>query len=283
MESKYEQAFGHFAAPLWCQFLIKICQFIPTGSWLGKRLAFLIRKPVLLRNQSPIDTLSHGVKFRLFPKQNLSDKRLLCTPDLLDGIERDYFAKTLIQNACILDVGANIGGYGLLLAASRPDIKVFCVEADPALAQRLNQHIAFNSFENRCHCLELAVSPNIGTVKLYLDDINQGRNSLVKAFVTNDQNSHPPSLSISVPSRPLEEIMKEQEISHIDLLKMDIEGYEFPVLEHFFKSAEPLNWPSFIQLEQHRNMDDNEAILLAMKNGYQKIFQTRMNVILKRQ
>lgn len=281
-ELQNARPFGHYSPPTWCRLLISLCQRLPTRSWFGKRLAFILRKPILLRQQAPIDITSSGVKFRLYPQKNLSDKRLLCTPDLLDGIERSYFTKVLPENAVIFDIGANIGGYGLMLAATRKDVKVYCVEADPHIAKRLNLHIEFNALAKQCYCIQAAAAPQNGHVELFLDSQNQGRNSLMEKFVNQDKLSKQTPASVQVPAYTLESLMSMNEVENIQLLKMDIEGFELPVLQQFFEKVDRARWPEFIQLEQHRLESKNDAVLLALQVGYRQVFQTRMNIVLQK-
>jgi FkbM family methyltransferase len=255
-----------------------LCQQLPTSNWLAKRLVFLLRKPVLKRKQTPIDATVNGVNFRLEPKSNLSDKRLLCTPSLLDGRERAYFEQHMAQQGVLLDIGANIGGYGLLLAAARPDIRVLAVEADPLMADRLRRHVRFSQLDNRCEVIEAAATPESCKVDLFVDSVNRGRNSLLAHEQRQDQCAG----SIQVDGMTLLAIMDQYQVDAAALLKMDIEGYEFPVLQAFFQQAEKSRWPHYIQLEQHRKEALNDAVNIAIKQGYQPVFRTRMNVILQK-
>ena len=102
------------------------------------KLAFLLRKPVLRHVANGfVDVTVDGVKYRLLPNVNLSDKRLLTTPRLLDGKEREYFLKELPDGALVVDVGANTGGYSLQLAGARNDLRFICIEPNPSVLDRL--------------------------------------------------------------------------------------------------------------------------------------------------
>lgn len=271
-------SFGKYPLPSWCRALLAVCYKLPVHTWLGKRLAFLLRKPVLMRQQSPVDVQVEGLKFRLVPKRNLSDKRLLTMPALLDGEERAFLQSVLCTKARVLDIGANIGGYGLLLAGARQDLRLIAVEAHPELASRLQQHIEFNQLQPRCQCFQLAANPENSVVKLFLDEVNQGCNSLLEG------GEHPErvSASIDVDGLNISGIMKLAEVDKIDLLKMDIEGFEFPVLENFFKVAKEEKWPEYLQLEQHKGAEQTPAVSMALSKGYNIVLQTRMNVLLQR-
>lgn len=271
------QPFGRYRIPYWCEVLVSLCHRIPVRSWLGKRFAFLVRKPLLMRKQAIVDISIEGLKLRLAPKGNLSDKRLYTMPDLLDGEERRFFGKTLRQGAVVLDVGANIGGFGLLLANVRKDIKVVAVEAHPDLARRIQLHIDFNQLQGRCRCLQVAATSKNETVVLHVDTENQGKNSLLK------QDSRQAAASaIDVEGMTLRDIVGVTEGEQVDLLKMDVEGFECPVLESFFSHSEESLWPMYLQLEHEGGAGNSDASLLAQKNGYQEVFRTRMNIILKK-
>lgn len=271
-----KRPFGTYCLPAWARFIVSICQKIPVG-YLGKRLVYLLRKPVLLIKQQPIDAEINGARFRLFTGENLSDKRLLCTPDLLDGEERRFFNEVIAPNGWLIDVGANIGGYSLLVAAARNDIKAVAVEADPELAERLSQNVSFSGFEQRISVLRAAATEIPGAVILNRDAVNRGKNTVT------DKASQTSSVAetIEVEGLPLLDIMNRFQIERPDVVKLDIEGYELPVLKGFFENAQHDRWPKYIQLEQQRKEELNPAVRYAMQKGYRLIKRTRMNVILE--
>jgi len=120
------------------------------GNGFGKKIAFIARKPVLKLNSDPMDVCVKGLRLRLYPSANLSDKRLLSTPFLLDGVERQHLAELLPPEAHVVDVGANVGGYSILLLQQRPDLHVLAIEADPRLAARLSDNLKLNDLQNHC-------------------------------------------------------------------------------------------------------------------------------------
>lgn len=265
--------FGTYALPGWAAALARFCQRLhPEG--ISKRLAFALRKPVLWAAGDTVDADVLGARFRLLPRTNLSDKRLLCTPGLLDGIERTYLVKHIPPGGMLLDVGANIGGYGLLVAAARDDMRIVAVEADPVMAARLRTNIAFSELGARVALVEAAATPAPGTVTLRIDEKNRGKNSVsAEREVTG-------AGTISVPGLTLRQLI-EQHGGRCDALKMDIEGYEFPVLQAFVADTPRTLWPRFVQIEQHRKEPDNDAVRLLRAQGYRELLRTRMNVILE--
>ncbi len=114
------------------------------------------------------------------------------------------------------------------------------------------------------------------TVRLYRNHENQGKNSLQ----TNEAEG-PATDSIDVPGQPLLEILDSAQIDRADLVKMDIEGYELPVLQAFLETAPSDRWPRYLQIEQYRNEELNAAVKLCLERGYQILVRTRMNVVLE--
>lgn len=269
-------SFGTYLLPLWARILVRICQSIPVND-VTKRLLFVLRKPVLFLTKSPIDSEVKGAKFRLYPVQNLSDKRLLCTPGQLDGIERKFFEGCSGDVNWLVDLGANIGGYSLLLAAEMKKMKVVAVEADPELEAHLRANIEFSGFGDRITPMNVAVSDRVGTLTLNRDPVNRGKNTVS----TSDDSQDNPFETVAVDAIPLLEVLNRNQIEKPGIVKLDIEGYEFVVLKSFFAEAPKNRWPKYIQLEQHRKEPYNEAVELTMEQGYRLILRTRMNIILE--
>jgi FkbM family methyltransferase len=273
--SRVTEKFGYFALPRWASWLAGIGHRLPQG-WLGRRLGFLLRKPVLGLGKEPVDVQVQGTRLRLYPRQNLSDKRLLCTPNLLDGRERKFMTETLPSGGWVIDIGANIGGYALLLARARADLRFLCVEPDPDMAERLRANIAFNDLDDRVSVELCAVTGVASDVRLFRDDVNRGRNSLIRDKVPEETDS------IVVEGRTLLGLMDAHGIDVPLLVKLDIEGFELDVLKGFLQTVSPSRRPLFIQLEQHRKEPLNEAVCYALSQGYLQRMRTRMNVVLER-
>ncbi len=260
--------------PLLIYLCIRFCQKLPIN-WLCLRIVFVIRRTILIAYKEPFYVESGDSWFLLYPSDNLSDKRLLCTPKMLDSIEREWFEQNLPVNSQVIDVGANIGGHCLLLCSKRKDLFITAIEPDPYLMHRLKKNIELNDYKN-IKVLECAVTNENKTVCLGLDEKNRGKNSVV-----NKQSKQPSLLEIE--GRSLIDILTQEKISKPALVKMDIEGYEHDVLSGFFQSAEKEIWPMYFQLEQYRNESLNRAVNLVLEQGYKMILRSRMNIILARQ
>jgi FkbM family methyltransferase len=149
--------------------------------------------------------------------------------DLIDHIQRLVYLgayerwetgvvrRLLRPGMCFVDVGANIG-YFTLLAARRvgPTGRVFAIEPSPYAADRLSRTISAN------------VIPQVRIERCGLGR-RQGEVVLCDAAVGNHTPTMlggPGSPGRLVPVRTLDECVHEWNIDRIDLMKIDVEGYE---------------------------------------------------------
>ena len=271
------ETFGTYGLPGWADRLARFCRHLP-NNWLGRRLAFTLRKAVLPVAGDCVDCTIDGLKLRLFPRGNLSDKRLLCTPAMLDGPERRFFARRLPAGGALVDAGANIGGYSLLLGRARPDLYFVAIEADKDLSERLQTNIDFSGMSAQVRVVNCAVTENDGPVTLCRDQENAGKNTVTESVSGQSQDS-----DITVPGYSLLSLLDRHTIERPAALKLDIEGHELAVLRGFFATAPERRWPEFIQLEQPRGPLCSEVVNLVREQGYVSCLRTRMNVIFVRE
>ena len=127
----------------------------------------------------------------------------------------------------MLDVGAH---YGSSLAPfADDDWSVYAFEPDPANRARLQA--AFGDRAN-VTIVPAAVSDNAGEMRLFTSELSTGISSLAP-FTT----SHAPSAIVPVVT--LREFMAQAEITAVDFLKIDVEGFERNVLDGYDWSVRP--------------------------------------------
>lgn len=124
----------------------------------------------------------------------------------------------------VVDVGAHIGLYTVTLSALAG---VECVAIEPfgPSFSALRKNIAVNQRHGHCHLVNLAVSDQPG--ELQFEMVHPGNSGTNR--VRQDTNMTLPSKTVAADT--LENILRGTPVGHIDLLKMDIEGYEKPALE----------------------------------------------------
>lgn len=122
----------------------------------------------------------------------------------------------LAAGSVLLDLGAHLGVVALV--ASRLGATVVAVEAAPGNAACLRASRGANDFA-LLTIVEAAVSDRPGVVR-FREDGAYGQ-------VTGDAG---PGV-VEVRAAPVTELLREQGLARVDLIKMDVEGHELPAIE----------------------------------------------------
>jgi len=243
------------------------------ASWSGKRRAFFLRKvAVKMLRGKPLDVETLGAKMRLYPYNNVCEKRILFTPQYFDPQERELLEGRITQDFIFIDIGANIGGYTLFVAArAGPRARVLAIEPQPDIFERLVYNMNQNPFANM-KALDCAVADVDGEITLFLHGANRGETSM-KII-----NSDAVNARVRVPAKSLKTIVLQENFTYIDAIKLDVEGAEDVILEPFLQETEPALWPKLILMEYSHGpwAVDLEAALAG--RGYREILRTRSNV-----
>jgi len=128
----------------------------------------------------------------------------------------------------ILDVGANVGSILLNIAKLCQTAKIVGFEPDPRNFQRATNNIRLNTALNVC-----VVNKGLGlkseTVKLYhVNNKNAGMNRILNDSVAMTSSSVLDYDEIQIVR--LDDFIREEGLTNIDLIKIDVEGYELNVL-----------------------------------------------------
>jgi FkbM family methyltransferase len=125
-----------------------------------------------------------------------------------------------------VDVGANVGWHTLLMAnVVGPRGRVFAAEANPFVRRVLEQNISLNRFSN-VEVVPCIISDQEGLRSFFgppADDANSGDGHVVAA------DAGQPHV-LQVESKRLDTIAVASRMERLDLLKVDVEGGEWPVL-----------------------------------------------------
>lgn len=152
---------------------------------------------------------------------------------LIDGVyEPDtlrFICERLPGGGVFVDVGANVGVFSLP-AAQRvgPEGQVIAVEASPNIFGYLRRNVITNNVMNvrLRHCA--VTDGDTATVMFYdAPRAKFGMGSLVDRF------GGPPAV---IQARSLDQLLSDQIITRVDVLKVDVEGFEVAV----FRGAERL-------------------------------------------
>jgi len=174
---------------------------------------------------SLLDIYFPSVVIPLFPP--LKSKVIL--RDLLDfEIYRDiyvcgeYIHETLKGGMNVIDVGAHMGMYTVLAAEKiGKNGKVIAIEPEPENYRQLLRNIKLNNFQNVIP-KNIALTDHNGCEKLYISPDSYGHS----LFVKNNQLT-----PIEVPVRTLDKLLEELSLNRVDVIKIDAEGAEIPILK----------------------------------------------------
>ena len=109
--------FGAYAPTGFAKWVLGRTRAFSSG-WAPRRVAFMLRRLAVqaLKGQ-PVDVVSLGARMRLYPYNNVCEKRILFTPQFFDPEELALLESRIVPGFTFVDVGANVGGYSLFVAA----------------------------------------------------------------------------------------------------------------------------------------------------------------------
>jgi FkbM family methyltransferase len=247
------------------------------NNWLGKRVSFLLRRfGIMALKGSPVDITVLGAHMRLFPYNNVCEKRILFTPQYFDADELSILKSRMKPNFHFIDIGANIGGYTLFVAANAGQgARILAIEPQADIFARLSYNISRNPFGTvKAFCC--AIADKDGKLTLFVDPNNRGESSV--KIVSGDRGAG----NVKVPVKRLLSILQEEGFTRLDAAKLDVEGAEDLILDTFFKEApEPL-WPLLLIIERGNARWSIDIPALLLKQGYNIIATTKNNQIYER-
>lgn len=229
----------------------------------------------------PVDCMLWGAPARLHPTRNVSERKALMRPDQMDAGEhalvRDVMAK---PGAVFVDVGGNAGLYSLNAALSAaPGARIVMIEPDPSLIARLGVNLAL---ARAAGLVEASV-----TVERFALAVGDREGS---GFLSGpgDEGSRSVGNAASDGGRvvrlaTLQSVLQQAGVDRVDLMKIDVEGYEDRVLPPFLAHSERRLWPRQLIIEHlQRARWRPDCLADCETRGYRLIFTTRNNSVLKR-
>jgi FkbM family methyltransferase len=155
------------------------------------------------------------------------------------------FVSGLRNQPVIIDVGAHHGAYAIVIGKSVQKFggRVIAVEPNPQSCDVLQRNIRLNKLEKTVICEQVAIADKAGHMKIEL----LGSESKI----TSAQTNNPYTIEVVT----LELLLEKYAIDYVDLLIIDVEGVELPVLRGFpwqsvivrkiFCELHPYAWKDF--------------------------------------
>lgn len=262
-----EPPFGAHALPPVLEALRRFGAGLPRGP-MARRVTSLIRRICVAGRTGPFDVEPFpGQRARLYPADNLSEKRVFGAPQFWDWAEREAVAKAMAGTPTpfrFIDAGANAGLYTLAVRSLGP-VEAIAIEPDPENLRRLSVNIEASGAEG-VTLAPYALSDRAGSAHLAASGTNRGETALGQD-------------GIAVETRPLLALVEAAGWDRVDALKIDIEGAEAAVLAAYLRDAPPGLLPRLVILEAQRGAR-TDALALLERSGYQIAQRTKMNAIL---
>jgi len=148
-----------------------------------------------------------------------------------ENMSRRIWRKLCQEAETIFDIGSNTGIYSILAKQSNPGSTVYAFEPQPNIYRVLKKNNRINGFD--IHTENLALSDQAGKLPFFNSGTdaftlgNSTSGSLNKQWRPEKQNS------IMVSVTTLEDFIGENNISKIDLIKIDVETQEYEVLHGY--------------------------------------------------
>lgn len=226
----------------------------------------------------PVDIEISDLNFRLFFKDNYSEKKFAFTPWKYDPLELNELKASLPRDGVFVDVGTNVGLYTLFAGkhmSSQGTIMAF--EPNPPTLKRLLSNLSFNIYSGQdwpqINLLDIGVADKESTLSLNVDEANLGASSI------KEGDGAGPVTTIRC--RPLCDVLQEYGIRAIDVLKIDIEGAEDIALAPFLHASESSLLPKLILIENSQDVWSIDLFGLLAEKGYERVLKTRLNSVFK--
>ncbi len=228
----------------------------------------------ILRKEIVVSKFDKNLKIILNLKNNV-DKSIFMRGYFEKDIV-DFFKKYLKRGMTVFDIGANIGQYTLLSAKIvGKKGKVYSFEPSIKVYNNLKSNVDINNFEN-------VIINNIALgdceETTYLNESNDGAYSSIGEPLV--ETTHKTKINVTT----LNKYIQTNKIKKIDLIKIDVEGFELMVLKggknFFSKKDAPVVVCEFSDLTSKSfNYSSNDLRKYFIKLGYHLYFLKNQKLI----
>ncbi len=157
------------------------------------------------------------------------------------------------KNPIIFDCGANIGFATIFFKWIYPESEIYAFEPDKNTFEILKKNVLQNKLKN-VHLYNSAISDKNGEIDFFIDPTCPG------SLIMSTKQERMPKDKITVDCLSLSTFIKNNNLSKIDYLKMDIEGSEFEVIQDLNINNQLKNVEKF-SIEYHHKISGHKSKL----------------------
>jgi len=165
------------------------------------------------------------------------------------------------EDACVVDVGGNVGFYAIRQALRATAGRVLVFEPSPNVFRRLRRNLEGNRFSNAT-AVNAAISVSSGMAHFIESPLS------INCRVVPEKTEK----TIEVPCTTLDKALAEYGVNRVDILKIDTEGHERAVLSG---ATATLPRVARIVVELHGDMDQEKHLIDDMLRpvGFEPLIQ----------
>ena len=249
-------------APAWLRATIALTRRMPFGRY---RLLHWLRRLPVPPFISPIGACDARMTFHCDLRDAIASE--VCFMGVYEPQETLVLRSILDPGKVFVDVGANWGYFTLIAASLVGDRgRVLSFEPQPSLHGMLQRNLLLNR-QSQIAARQLAIAGEEGEMRLSgFSESNWGVSRLLGAGEEDPE-------AISVPVQRLERALANENIDHVDLLKIDVEGAEALILPTLKSDLDRRRF-DWILVEFHpsalldRKTSAEELIRLVLDRGY---------------
>lgn len=260
------------------------------GPWYARLLAPLLRRYVVRHASLPVDLTLSGIHMRCVFRDNYSEKKFVFTPWRYDRDERRLLQQHLGRDGVFLDIGANVGIY-TLTALVTPGFagQIYAFEPNPATRERLQCNVLATSDKladsqpagGHVQILPFGIADRHSQFVLQLDCNNLGASSISTHNRSRSIDEAGSKQQLVIDCKPLLDVLEEYRITHISVLKIDIEGAEDKAMAPYLRTAPESLLAKLVIIENSQHLWQEDIFVLLKQRGYQRILRNRMNSVFK--
>lgn len=217
--------------------------------------------------KGPVDSYLFGLKVRFYPQDNQTDAKSAVCGNCYNAKEWRWLDKCLPTGGTFVDIGANMGFFSLFAATKKA--RIIAIEPNGIVFERLSTNMALNGI--KAFLVKAAVGKRDEPGTLIQTNMDYGSGSIGQGE------------GETVRIRPLLDILTDAQVNHVDVLKIDIEGYEDRALLPFLDTAPVGLLPGHIIIEySERDRWQSDLMGKLAKSGYRRKARSRGNILLSR-
>lgn len=175
--------------------------------------------------------------------------------------ELEIFIALARDARTVLDIGANIGLYSLLVALERPHARIHAFEPVQETFDILQEHVHQNKLD-KIQAHALALTDHDGRVPMFIPE-QSGKGAVDASLLRGFRQD---AVEVTVAGMRLDSVLERHGIVDVDLVKIDAEGAEHLVLAGAQECI--ARWRPVMMVEILQNADEKRLRDIMGPHGY---------------